>query len=128
MKSLTIQEILYLHHRIIEETGGSHGIRDVGLLEAALKRPNAGFGEYELFPTLHEKIAAFLDALVRNHPFVDGNKRTGLSAAVLTLEMNGFQFNATQREFTEFAVQVATEKLEIEELSGWLQARSIPSE
>lgn len=124
MKILTAQEILYLHHRIVEETGGSHGVRDLGLLEAALQRPFAGFGDYQLFSTIPEKVAAFLDALIRNHPFVDANKRTGLSAAVLMLEQNGYTFSSTQQEFEDFAVRVATEHLEIEEIASWLEAHA----
>jgi death-on-curing protein len=122
VKALTAQEILYLHHRIVEETGGSHGVRDLGLLEAALQRPFAGFGDHQLFSTIPEKVAAFLDALIRNHPFVDANKRTGLSAAVLMLEQNGCSFAATRQEFEDFAVRVATEHLEIEEIASWLEA------
>lgn len=121
---LTATELLYLHHRIVEETGGSHGVRDTGLLESALQRPFAGFGEHELYPTVPEKIAAFLDALIRNHPFVDGNKRTGLSAAAMMLELNGYGFSASQQEFEDFAVRVATEHLEIDTIAGWLLEHS----
>ena len=127
MKRLSPEEVLYLHHRIIEETTGSHGVRDIGLFESSMERPYSGFGEYELYESLEEKAAALLDSLIRNHPFVDGNKRTAMAAAVLLLEMNGRRFSATQAEFVEFAVSVAVDHPSIQEIAKWLQTHSVPS-
>lgn len=127
MTPLSSEELLYLHHRIIEESGGSHGVRDPGLIEAALARPFAGFGAYEAFPTLCEKVAALLDALIRNHPFVDGNKRTGMMAAVLLLDRNGHRLDASQEAFEEFAVTVATDHPAIDVIAAWLDVNSLPS-
>jgi death-on-curing protein len=86
---LTIPQILFLHARLIEETGGSQGLRDLGLLEAASARPQATFGGEELHPDLFEKAAALMDSLINNHPFIDGNKRTGIATAGIFLLQNG---------------------------------------
>lgn len=76
---LTVPQILFIHARLIDETGGAHGLRDLGALEAASARPQATFAEQELYPDFFSKAAALLDSLINNHPFVDGNKRTGIT-------------------------------------------------
>lgn len=128
MKFLTAEEVLYLHHRLIEETGGSHGVRDVGLFESAVQSPTAGFGETEFYPTIFEKAAALMRAIVQNHPFVDGNKRTGISAAAMTLGINGYALTASQQAFEDFAVFVATDHPDVSEIAAWLQAKSTAGE
>jgi death-on-curing protein len=127
VKLLTGEEVLYLHHRLIEETGGSHGVREVGLLQSAVQAPMSGFGDQEFYPSLFEKAAALMRSIVQNHPFVDGNKRTGISAAAMTLQINGFTLTASQQEFEDFAVVVATEHPTVEEIASWLRAKSIES-
>lgn len=85
---LTLDEVLALHADQIERYGGARGIRDVGLLESALAAPSATFGGGYLHPTLPEMASAYLFHLVKNHPFVDGNKRVGLAAAIAFLGLN----------------------------------------
>ncbi len=80
MRYLTAEQVLFLHARLIEETGGSHGIRDVGLLQSAVARPRATFEGEDLYPDVCSKAAALMHSLINNHPFVDGNKRTGTAA------------------------------------------------
>lgn len=82
---LTPQQVLFIHARLIATTGGEHGVRDVGLLASAVARPQATFDGADLYPDLSEKAAALMDSLTRNHPFVDGNKRTAIAAAALFL-------------------------------------------
>lgn len=125
MKLLSDEEVLYLHHRLIEETGGSHGVRDVGLLQSATQSPMGGFGDQEFYPSLFEKAAVLMRSIVQNHPFVDGNKRTGISAAAMTLQINGFSLNASQQEFEDFAVMVATDHPSVEEIAIWLRTKSV---
>jgi death-on-curing protein len=125
VRALTAEDLLYLHHRLVVETGGSHGVRDAGLVESALQAPYSGFGDQEFYPSLHEKAAALMRSIIQNHPFVDGNKRTGISAAALLLELNGYRLDASQQEFEDFAVYVATDHPSIEEIAGWLQIHSI---
>ncbi len=125
MRLLTGEEILYLHHRLIEETGGSHGVRDVGLLQSAVQAPSSGLGEQEVYPSLFEKAADLMRSIVQKHPFVDGNKHTGISAAAMTLGLNGHGLTATQQEFEDFAVLVATDHPSVEEIAAWLQEKSV---
>lgn len=73
MRRLSAEELLFLHHEIVE-TGGSHGLRDFGLIEAALQRPFSGFGDYEAFPDFFETVAAPMTSIIQTHPFVDANK------------------------------------------------------
>ncbi|WP_457636720.1 type II toxin-antitoxin system death-on-curing family toxin [Oceanithermus sp.] len=81
--------VLALHHDLIETFGGSLGLRDSGRLEAALAAPLAGFAGVELYPSLEAKAAAYLVSLARNHPFIDGNKRTAFAATDVFLRLNG---------------------------------------
>jgi death on curing protein len=121
---LTIPQILFLHARLIDETGGSHGLRDLGLLEAAGARPQATFGGVELYPNLFSKAAVLMDSMINNHPFVDGNKRSGVAAAGLFLRQNGYRLTATNPELEAFTLQVAAKRVEIAEIAAWLQAHS----
>ncbi|HXF69902.1 MAG TPA: type II toxin-antitoxin system death-on-curing family toxin [Thermoflexus sp.] len=123
MRFLTVEQVLFLHARLIEETGGAHGVRDLSLLESAVARPQATFGGRDLYPDLFSKAAALIDSLIRNHPFVDGNKRTGIAAA-LFLRQNGYRLTATNEELETFALYVAESKPEITEIAAWLKAHS----
>jgi death on curing protein len=121
---LTTAQILFLHARLIDETGGSHGLRDLGLLEAATGRPQATFDEQELYPDLFSKAATFMDSLVNNHPFVDGNKRTGITAAALFLRQNGYRLTATNPELEAFTLKVASSRVEVNEIAAWFRTHS----
>lgn len=124
MRYLTIEQVLFLHSRLIEETGGSHGIRDLALLQSAVARPQATFGGNDLYPDIFAKAAALLESLIRNHPFIDGNKRTGVTAAGLFLRRNGHALIATNEELESFTLRVAESWAELPEIVEWLNARS----
>ncbi len=124
MNYLTTEQVLFLHARLIEETGGSHGVRDVGLLKSAVARPQATFGGEDLYPDLFSKAAALMDSLIRNHPFVDGNKRTGIASAALFLQQNGRRLTATNAELEAFTLYVAVSGPDISEIAAWFQAQS----
>lgn len=94
MRSLTLIEVLELHRRVIEQSGGALGIRDLGLLESAIAQPRMTFGGDELYPNLLEKAAALGFSIIMNHPFVDGNKRTDHAAAETFLVLNGWEIKA----------------------------------
>jgi len=126
MNYLTVEQVLFLHARLIEETGGSHGVRDVALLESAVARPRATFGGEDLYPDLFSKAAALMSSLIRNHPFVDGNKRTGIAAAALFLRQNGHCLTATNQELEAFTLYVAESRPGIPEIATWLQGHSAP--
>jgi death-on-curing protein len=98
MRYLTLGEVLELYHRIIRQSGGSQGIRDLGALESALAQPRMTFGNQELYPTVVEKASALGFSLIKNHPFVDGNKRTGHAAMETFLVLNGFEIDASVDE------------------------------
>jgi death-on-curing protein len=98
MRYLTLGEVLELYHRIIRQSGGSQGIRDLGALESALAQPRMTFGNQELYPTVVEKASALGFSLIKNPPFVDGNKRTGHAAMETFLVLNGFEIDASVDE------------------------------
>lgn len=95
---LSLTEVLEIHANQIELYGGSPGIRDIGLLEGAIAQPSATYGDEYLHGSIFEMAAAYLYHLVQNHPFIDGNKRVGLAATVVFLELNEFEIDASLDE------------------------------
>lgn len=108
---LTLDEALALHAHMIARYGGKGGVRDFSLLQSALEMPRAGFGGTLLHPTLHEQAAAYLFHLVKNHPFFDGNKRVALGAALVFLELNGFDVRAREDDLVELTLAAAAGRI-----------------
>ena len=127
MKYLTVKDVLLLHQMQIDEFGGSHGLRDLGLLESAVMRPQITFDGVDLYKSLFDKAAALVHSLLMNHQFVDGNKRTAIFSVMTFLELNGYTFNAEQKEIVAYALYIENSKPEIEEISSWLKKHSIKS-
>ena len=98
MRYLTLSEVFEIYRRIMERSGGTVGIHSLGVLESDLAQPRLTFGGEELYPTIAEKAAALGFSLIKNHPFVDGNKRTGHAAMETFLFLNGFEIDATVDE------------------------------
>jgi death-on-curing protein len=121
---LTAEQILFIHYRLVNETGGEHGVRNLGLLESAVARPRQTFDNEELYPDIFEKSAALMESLVNNHPFIDGNKRTGIACAVLFLRQNGIAFSAKNAELEKFTLRVASSKVKRSEIVKWLKNHS----
>jgi death on curing protein len=121
---LTLEEVLLLHARLVQRTGGSGGVRDIGLLDSALARPQATFGGEDLYPSLWHKAAALMHSLIKNHPFVDGNKRTALTTTGLFLELNGYTLTASNKQVLDFARRAVVEKDDIELMATWLEKHS----
>lgn len=119
-----VAELLFLHTVAIQEYGGSDGVRDSGALEAAIARPWSASFEQEHFPTIFEKAAALTESVIQRHPFVDGNKRTGVSAGAYLLSTLGHELTATNDELEEFAVAVATRDLAFEPMARWFEDHS----
>lgn len=122
---LTAQQLLFIHARLIDATGGEHGVRDLGLLESAVARPQATFDGEELYPDLFAKAAALLESLAQNHPFVDGNKRTAITAASLFLLQNGRRLETTNEEVERAAWWIVNERPSLEEIAAWFQEHTV---
>lgn len=125
MRHLTLDEVLVLHQYVIEQSGGSHGVRDMAAVESALAQPRMTFGEQELYPSLPEKAAALGFSLVANHPFVDGNKRIGHAAMETFLAFNGHEISAPIDDAEQIVLRLAAGELSREEWTSWVQTHII---
>ena len=121
MKKLTKEQILLLQQDLIEQTGGTAGLRDEGLLESALFTPFQSFDGNDMFPSLQQKAARLGFGLVQNHPFVDGNKRIGTHAMLVFLSLNGVELAYTQQELSGMILDVAAGKQSFEDMVVWIQ-------
>lgn len=119
MRYLTLAEVLELHRRIIQQSGGASGIRDVGGLESAVAQPRMTFED--LYPGVVEKAAALGFSLIQNHPFVDGNKRMGHAAMESFLVLNGHAIAASVDEQEDVVLAVASGALSRSRLAEWLR-------
>ena len=108
---LGLREIITIHQNQIDRYGGMPGIRDMKLLQSAVSMPAAGFGNTYLHTDLFEMAAAYLFHIIKNHPFIDGNKRTGAVAAIIFFMMNGIELNANEQTFEKIVLSVASGKL-----------------
>lgn len=124
MRYLTPEQVLFIHARLIAETGGEHGIRDLGLLQSAVSRPQAVFEGNELYPDVYHKAAAMMESLINNHPFVDGNKRTGITAAAMFLKINNYSLTASNQEVETFVLSIASGEQTLESITEWLKSHS----
>jgi death-on-curing protein len=122
---LTPEQVLFIQSRLVTETGGSYGVRDPGLLESAVARPRATFDGKELYPDLFTKTAALMDSLINNDPFLDGNKRTGITAAGLFLLLNGWKLTASPEDLETITLRVASEGMQITALASWLRKNTV---
>ncbi|MCA1751162.1 MAG: type II toxin-antitoxin system death-on-curing family toxin [Cryomorphaceae bacterium] len=119
---ISTDEALNIHNLLINRFGGSHGVRDERSLDSALKRPFATFDQKALYPRPIDKAAAILESIVTNHPFVDGNKRTGYVLARLILLASGIDIRATQEEKYEMVMAVSRGDWSFEEVRSWFQS------
>lgn len=109
MRYLTVNEVLDIYREVMRQSGEAMGIRDLGALESAIAQPRMTFGGDELYPTIAEKAAALGFSLIQNHPFVDGNKRTGHAAMEAFLVLNGYEIEASvEEQQVESAIQLGT--------------------
>jgi death-on-curing protein len=104
---LTLEQVFQIHKNQIELYGGENGLRDMGLLQSALAMPSSGFGEEYFHKELYEMAAAYLFHLVKNHPFVDGNKRVGFVASYIFLRLNGIVVTADEVSYEKITLEVA---------------------
>ena len=122
MKILTKDQIVLLHSKLIDETGGSDGLRDEGLLDSAILAPFQSFGGKDLYPTALEKGAQLGFGLIQNHAFIDGNKRIGAHTMLVFLALNGYTFSYTQKELSDIILAVASGEKNSQDLLLWLKS------
>lgn len=125
MRYLALNEVLELYRRIMGQTGGLMGIRDLNALESALAQPRMTFGGVDLYPTAVDKASALGFSLIQNHPFTDGNKRIGHAAMETFLVLNGLEIDASVDEQEQAILDVASGKMERQELTEWLSAHVV---
>ena len=121
MRYLTLSEALELHRRVIGQSRGALGVLNLGALESALAQPRMTFGGRELYPSIVDKAAALGYSLIQNHPFLDGNKRTGHAAMEVFLFLNGSEIQASVDEQERIVLQVASSEMDREAFTLWLR-------
>lgn len=124
MLYLTQKEVLLIHSIIIDETGGSHGLRDRHAILTLEQLPRQKFGGQELYKTIFEKAAVYARNIIMGHPFVDGNKRTGMTTASVFLENNSYHIIAKEGEIEKFALRIINKKLDIATIAKWFKTNS----
>jgi death on curing protein len=124
---LTAQQILFIHARLIDTMGGEHGLLNLGLLEAAAARPQATLEGAELYESLFQKAAALMESLLQNHPFLDGNKRTAITATALFLVQNGRRLQVTNEGLERAVLWVVSDRPSLDALAAWLKEQSVES-
>jgi death-on-curing protein len=126
MRYLALPEVVELHRRVLQATGGAPGIRDLGVLESAIAQPKATFNGVDLYPTLVEKAAALCLALVQGHPFVDGNKRVGHAAMETFLVLNSAELDAPIGDQEHVMLDLASGRIDRTQLAEWLRQHLTP--
>lgn len=124
MKYLHYKQTLFLYRQVIEQTGGTVGLRDERALRSALEMPTATFSGIDLYMTIFDKAAILLLSIIKNHPFVDGNKRLGMYAMEVFLRLNSHRLTASQDALYDFAMQIAKGELHKDQISAWLEKHS----
>lgn len=122
MRYLTLPEVLELHRRVIEQSGGADGVRELGGAESAVAQPQMSCGGEELYPTIESKATALCFSLVMNHSFVDGNKRIGHAAMETFLVMNGYELVADVDDAEQVILNLAAGDFSREELLAWVES------
>lgn len=121
---IEISEVLQLHRTLVDHFGGAHGVRDLSALESALSRPFQRFDGKDLYESIHEKAAALVESILINHPFIDGNKRTGYGMLRIFLVLHGFEISASTDNKYEFIIDIASGALKFEGIVTWLETNT----
>lgn len=120
MIRLSKEQVILLHKRLIETTGGSDGIRDIRMLDSALANPFQSFGNKELYPSVQAKAAQLCFGIVKNHPMIDGNKRLGTHVMLVFLALNGYELVYTQQELSGVILDLASGKMDADDILQWI--------
>lgn len=124
MRYLSAEDILLLHALLIDETGGSHGVRDVQLLQSIAKKPQMRFAGKQLYANVLAQAAVLLEAIANYHVFIDGNKRTAFVAAARFLHLNGYEIQSSNKGVEKEMLKVATGKMSVKDIELWLKKHS----
>ena len=125
MIRLSKSQVLLIHDQVIAETGGSSGLRDEGMLDSALNAPFQTFSGEDIYPSLQQKATRLCFGLVKNHPFIDGNKRIGAHAMLVFLALNGIELQYLQTELSDIILQLAAGEIESADLLHWILAHQM---
>lgn len=117
---LSKEQILFMHKQLIDETGGLDGVRDEALLDSAINAPFQKFDGKDLFPTVQQKAARLCFGIIKNHAFIDGNKRIGTHTMLVFLALNGIEIDYTQKELYQIILDLASGKLDLDSLTHWI--------
>lgn len=123
-RHISLEDVLFIHEKIIDETGGKEGVRDFTLFHSALSRSQASFGGQDLYKSLFNKASALIHSLLLNHPFADANKRTALGACERFLNINGYEVKTSQKEKVKFTLDIEAKKLNLTAIASWLKKHS----
>lgn len=121
---ILIEDVLLIHENSIKDFGGSKGVRDKGLLESAISRPFQTFGGEDLYPSPFAKAAAVGESLIINHPFIDGNKRTGIVVMIALLKEYNYEVNANNDSLYQFTISISTGEIKFDQIVEWLRANT----
>ncbi len=122
---LTANEIISVHNKLIEKSGGAYGVRDMDLLLSAVASANNSFDNVEQYPTISEKAARLAFAIISNHAFVDGNKRIGILTMLMTLKLNHINIAYTQQELIDLGLSVANGSYKYNQIYDWIKSKTI---
>ena len=125
MKYLSVQDLIYINQAVVDASGGTIGVRDIGLIDSAVNRPQATFGEDDLYPSLFDKAAALFHSVIFNLAFLDGNKRTAIASAAQLLYINGFELVTSEKDLEAFTMEVVEKRLDLNEIAEWLSKYSV---
>lgn len=117
---LSLEQVLLMHKQLIEESGGSDEVRDIGLLKSAINNPFQTFGGVELYPSVQEKAARLCFGIVKNHALVDGNKRLGTHVMLVFLWLNGYTLEYQDEEMINIILNLASGKITADQLMSWI--------
>lgn len=120
---IDFETALKIHNLLIDEFGGTRGIRDRSLLDSALNRPFQTFDGELLYPSLIDQSGAIIESIVKNHPFHDGNKRTGYTLMRLHLLNNGLDINASEDEKYNFVISIASGRIDFDQIKQWIEKK-----
>ncbi len=121
---ILVEDVLTIHENSITDYGGSRGVRDMGLLESAIARPFQTFAGEDLYPSSFAKAAAVGESLIINHPFIDGNKRTGIVVMIALLREYNLQVNANNDSLYQFTIAISTGEIKFDAIVAWLAANT----